>query len=387
MCKERAYACLTSFKTAFLQYSCYNIFMKPIINSLSKLLESVNLAIKQLDIESDKSKLSSLEDSITQPDFWNDSSNAEKISREASELKKYIESWQKLQSDLQTTLDLAQLESGESAKLEFENILKELNTRADSMLVAVKLSGEFDKYPAIVQISAGVGGTDAQDWAQMLQQMYIKYANSSGLGVEILDTSFGEEAGIKSTTLLITGPFAYGLLRCEKGVHRLVRLSPFNSDNLRQTSFALVDVVPQIDDKAVHINDKDLRIDVYRAGGHGGQSVNTTDSAVRITHTPTGISVSIQNERSQLKNKATALSILAARLSELARAQKLDDIEKLRGQVKSADWGAQIRSYVLHPYNKVKDHRTNYETSDTSGVLNGDIGQFIEAYLEQNISK
>lgn len=387
MCKERAYACLTSFKTAFLQYSCYNIFMKPIINSLSKLLESVNLAIKQLDIESDKSKLSSLEDSIAQPDFWNDSTNAEKISREASELKKYIESWQKLQSDLQTTLDLAQLESGESAKLEFENILKELNTRAESMLVAVKLSGEFDKYPAIVQISAGVGGTDAQDWAQMLQQMYIKYANSSGLGVDILDTSFGEEAGIKSTTLLITGPFAYGLLRCEKGVHRLVRLSPFNSDNLRQTSFALVDVVPQIDDKAVHINDKDLRIDVYRAGGHGGQSVNTTDSAVRITHTPTGISVSIQNERSQLKNKATALSILAARLSELARAQKLDDIEKLRGQVKSADWGAQIRSYVLHPYNKVKDHRTNYETSDTSGVLNGDIGQFIEAYLEQNISK
>lgn len=361
--------------------------MKPIINSLSKLLESVNLAIKQLNIESDKSKLSNLEDSIAQPDFWNDSTNAEKISREASELKKYIESWQKLQSDLQTTLDLAQLESGESAKVEFENILKELNTRADSMLVAVKLSGEFDKYPAIVQISAGVGGTDAQDWAQMLQQMYIKYANSSGLGVEILDTSFGEEAGIKSTTLLITGPFAYGLLRCEKGVHRLVRLSPFNSDNLRQTSFALVDVVPQIDDKAVHINDKDLRIDVYRAGGHGGQSVNTTDSAVRITHIPTGISVSIQNERSQLKNKATALSILAARLSELARAQKLDDIEKLRGQVKSADWGAQIRSYVLHPYNKVKDHRTNYETSDTSGVLNGDIGQLIEAYLEQNISK
>lgn len=387
MCKERAYACLTSFKTAFLQYSCYNIFMKPIINSLSKLLESVNLAIKQLDIESDKSRLSSLEDSITQPDFWNDSSNAEKISREASELKKYIESWQKLQSDLQTTLDLAQLESGESAKLEFESILKELNTRAESMLVAVKLSGEFDKYPAIVQISAGVGGTDAQDWAQMLQQMYTKYSNSSGLGVEILDTSFGEEAGIKSTTLLITGPFAYGLLRCEKGVHRLVRLSPFNSDNLRQTSFALVDVVPQIDDKAVHINDKDLRIDVYRAGGHGGQSVNTTDSAVRITHIPTGISVSIQNERSQLKNKATALSILAARLSELARAQKLDDIDKLRGQVKSADWGAQIRSYVLHPYNKVKDHRTNYETSDTSGVLNGDIGQLIEAYLEQNISK
>lgn len=360
--------------------------MKPIIKSLASLLESVNLAIKQLDIESDKAKLSALEDSIAEPEFWKDSTKAEKISREASELRRYIDSWQKLQSDLQTTLDLAQLESTESAKKDFDNILQELISRADSMLVAVKLSEEFDKNSAIVQISAGVGGTDAQDWAQMLQQMYIKYANTTGLGVEVIDTSFGEEAGIKSTTLLITGQFAYGLLKCEKGVHRLVRLSPFNSDNLRQTSFALVDVVPQIDEKAVNISEKDLRIDVYRAGGHGGQSVNTTDSAVRITHLPTGTTVSIQNERSQLKNKATALSILAARLSELARTQKLDDIEKLRGKVKSADWGAQIRSYVLHPYNKVKDHRTNFETSDTSGVLNGDVQPFIEAYLEQNIS-
>jgi peptide chain release factor 2 len=361
--------------------------MKPIIKSLAELLESVNLAIKQLNLEADKTKLKELENSIAEPDFWLDSTSAEKVSRKASELKRYISSWDKLQSDLQTTLDLAQLESGESAKQEFDKVLEELTKRTENMLVAVKLSGEFDKNPAIVQISAGVGGTDAQDWAQMLQQMYIKYANTQGLSVEILDTSYGEEAGIKSTTLLITGQFAYGLLKCEKGVHRLVRLSPFNSDNLRQTSFALVDVVPQIDDKSIHIDEKDLRIDVYRAGGHGGQSVNTTDSAVRITHLPTGTSVSIQNERSQLKNKATALSILSARLAELARAQKLDDIEKLRGKVKSADWGAQIRSYVLHPYTKVKDHRTGFETSDTSGVLNGNIEPFIEAYLEQNISK
>lgn len=361
--------------------------MKPIIKSLSELLESVNLAIKQLHIESDKAKLSLLEDSIAEPDFWQDSPNAERVSREASELKRYISSWEKLQSDLQTTLDLAQLEPGQSGQQEFEKILEELVKRSEAMLVAVKLSGEFDKNPAVVQISAGVGGTDAQDWAQMLQQMYIKYANKTGLNVEILDTSFGEEAGIKSTTLLISGQFAYGLIKCEKGVHRLVRLSPFNSDNLRQTSFALVDVVPQIDEKSVNINEKDLRIDVYRAGGHGGQSVNTTDSAVRITHLPTGVTVSIQNERSQLKNKVTALSILKARLSELTREQKLDDIEKLRGKVKSADWGAQIRSYVLHPYTKVKDHRTKFETSDTSSVLNGDIEPFIEAYLEQNISR
>lgn len=361
--------------------------MKPIIKSLTSLLESVNMAIKQLDIKSERTKLASLEDSIAEPDFWNDRSNAEKISREASELKRYINSWEDLQSDLQTTLDLAQIELDDSSINDFENVLKELTSRANSMLVAVKLAEEFDRNPAIVQISAGVGGTDAQDWAQMLQQMYIKYANTAGMSVEILDTSFGEEAGIKSSTMRITGPFAYGLLKCEKGVHRLVRLSPFNSDNLRQTSFALVDVIPQIDDKSIHIDEKDLRIDVYRAGGHGGQSVNTTDSAVRITHLPTGTTVAIQNERSQLKNKATALSILTARLSELARTQKLDDIEKLRGKVKSADWGAQIRSYVLHPYTKVKDHRTNYETSDTSSVLNGDIQPFVEAYLEQNISK
>lgn len=385
LCVQRQTLVL-SYKYLVLRL-CYNKDMKPIIKSLASLLESVNMAIKQLDIESEKVKLSDLEDSIAEPDFWKDSTSAEKISREASELKRYIESWQKLQSDLETTLDLAQLESDDTSQEDFENILHELTIRADGMLVAVKLSGEFDKRPAIVQISAGVGGTDAQDWAQMLQQMYIKYANSNGLSVEVLDTSFGEEAGIKSTTLLITGPFAYGLLSCEKGVHRLVRLSPFNSDNLRQTSFALVDVVPQIDEKTVQINEKDLRIDVYRAGGHGGQSVNTTDSAVRITHIPTGTTVSIQNERSQLKNKATALSILSARLADLARSQKLDDIEKLRGKVKSADWGAQIRSYVLHPYTKVKDHRTNFETSDTSGVLNGDIQPFIEAYLEQNITK
>ena len=366
---------------------CYNTIMKSIINTLTQMLESVNLAIKQLDIESDKQRLAQLEEQIADPDFWKDSSSAEKISKQASELRRYIQDWGKLQSDIKTTLDLAQLESNDTAKLEFENILKELNSRAESMLVAVKLSGEFDKNPAILQISAGVGGTDAQDWALMLQQMYIKYANSVGFNVEILDTSFGEEAGIKSCTLLITGQFAYGLLKSEKGVHRLVRLSPFNSDNLRQTSFALVDVIPQIEQETLHIDPKDLRIDVYRAGGHGGQSVNTTDSAVRVTHLPTGITVSIQNERSQLKNKQTALSVLAARLAELSRTQKVDDIKKLRGEMKSADWGAQIRSYVLHPYNKVKDHRTNYETSDTSGVLNGDIGSFIEAYLTQNISK
>ncbi len=362
--------------------------MKNIIKQLSELLESVDTAIKQLDIEGEKKLLKNLEEQISEPGFWDDSEKAEKISREAADLKKYLGNWFDIRDELQTTLDLAQMETNnETASKEFANVTKLLQERAAQILIAVKLNGEFDKNPAILQLSAGVGGTDAQDWTEMLQQMYIKYANSNGLTVEILDTSFGEEAGIKSTTLRISGPFAYGKLKCEKGVHRLVRLSPYNSDNLRQTSFALVDVIPEIISENIDIDNKDLRIDVYRAGGHGGQSVNTTDSAVRITHLPTGLTVAIQNERSQLKNKQMALKVLYARLLELTREQKIKDIADLRGKVKSADWGSQIRSYVLHPYNKVKDHRTGYETSDTSGVLNGEIEPFIDAYLNKTLNR
>ena len=364
-----------------------NLSLKNTISQLASLLESVDLAISSLDLAHDEKKLLADEDQMSSPDFWLDSQKAEAHSKQTAELRRYVSNWQELRSDLQTTLELAQLESGEEASSQFAGLLKDLQARSNEALVAVKLSGEFDRSNAILQISAGVGGTDAQDWAQMLQEMYIKYANTHGLSVDILDTSYGEEAGIKSTTLRISGPFAYGKLKAEKGTHRLVRLSPFNSDNLRQTSFALVDTVPEIAQAEVKLDEKDLRIDVYRAGGNGGQSVNTTDSAVRITHLPTGTTVAIQNERSQLKNKAVAMSVLFARLSELAREQKLKDVAELRGNVRSADWGSQIRSYVLHPYTKVKDHRTGYETSDTSAVLGGEIEPFIQAYLDQNIAK
>lgn len=361
--------------------------MKNIITQLTNLLEAINLAMTTLDVEKDQVKLLSLEETMSDADFWQDSQKAKAISKQAAELRRYVQNWFDLQSELQTTLELAQLEDSEEAASQFGGLLSDLDSRCSDALIAVKLSGEFDKNAAIIQVSAGVGGTDAQDWAQMLQEMYIKYANSHDLSVEILDTSYGEEAGIKSSTLHISGPFAYGKLKAEKGVHRLVRLSPFNSDNLRQTSFALVDVVPELGDAEVNIDEKDVRIDVYRSGGNGGQSVNTTDSAVRITHIPTGTAVAIQNERSQLKNKQLAMSVLYSKLSELAREQKLKDVAELRGVVKSADWGSQIRSYVLHPYTKVKDHRTSYETSDTSGVLGGEIEPFIQAYLDQNISK
>lgn len=360
--------------------------MKPIIDQLSRLLTQVQQAKTQLKLEDERRRLGELEEQMQAPDFWNDTEAAQQMSREAAQLREYIEGWEQLEEELTTILELAEM-SDDSQVAEFSGLYQDLQRRVEAAMIAVKLSGEHDRAPAIVQISAGVGGTDAQDWAEMLLAMYTRAAEKLGLAAELVDISRGEEAGIKSATLELSGPFAFGKLKSEKGVHRLVRLSPFNSDSLRQTSFALVDVVPEIPMEQIDLDEKDLRIDVFRSGGHGGQSVNTTDSAVRITHLPTGIVVSIQNERSQLKNKAKAMSIMAAKLAELAREQHLESVAELRGQVKSADWGAQIRSYVLHPYKKVKDHRTGYETSDTDGVLSGEIEPFIEAYLTANLAK
>jgi peptide chain release factor 2 len=235
-----------------------------------------------------------------------------------------------------------------------------------------------------VRITAGVGGTDAQDWAEMLERMYLRWAEKAGMQTRSIERSSGEEAGIKTSVIEVTGPYAYGRLKSEHGVHRLVRLSPFNSDNLRQTSFALVEVLPQIDaPEEVALDDKDLKIDVYRAGGHGGQSVNTTDSAVRVTHLPTGIVVAIQNERSQLQNKETALKILRSKLAQLKLEQHTESLSDLRAG-ESANWGSQIRNYVLHPYTLVKDTRTKREDRDAGGVLDGKIDSFIEAYLEDS---
>jgi peptide chain release factor 2 len=241
----------------------------------------------------------------------------------------------------------------------------------------------YDDHNAILRLSAGVGGTDAQDWTEMLERMYLRWAEKSNMQATLVERSTGEEAGIKSAVIEITGPYAYGKLRSEHGVHRLVRLSPFNSDNLRQTSFALVEVLPQIDaPDEVLLDDKDLKIDVYRSGGHGGQSVNTTDSAVRVTHMPTGIVVAIQNERSQLQNKETALKILRSKLAQLQLEQHAANISELQAG-ESANWGSQIRNYVLHPYSLVKDTRTKHENRDVQGVLDGKIDDFIDAYLQQ----
>ena len=357
--------------------------MKQLIEKLTTKLNEVEAAIKKLNIESDKKLLLELEEEMSSPDLWNDQDRAESVSKESANLKSYIQDWDNLHQDLSDTIELMELsEDGD----EYTAVVKDLIERADKMLVTVKLNGENDKSPAIMQLSAGVGGTDAADWTEMLERMYLRYAENYGLTAEVLEESQAEEAGIKSATIRFNGPFAYGKLRSEKGVHRLVRLSPFNSDNLRQTSFALVDVIPEIEKAELNIDEKDLKIDTYRSSGKGGQSVNTTDSAVRITHLPTGTVVSIQSERSQLKNKQRAMSILASRLAELAREEHQEDISQLKAS-KSADWGSQIRSYVLHPYQKVKDNRSGFETSDTQGVLDGNIEPLIEAYLSSQVGK
>lgn len=357
--------------------------MKDLIDQLKKAQNELNDAVKKLDINSDRSKLAELETEISSSDLWKDPERAEVVTKEAANLKSYIEGWDNLLEEINTTLEIMEIDSGDN---EYSRTAQELIDRANKAMMTVKLNGKYDKSAAIMQLSAGVGGTDAADWTEMLERMYLRYAEKAELSAEILEESPAEEAGIKSATIRFSGPFAYGKLRSEKGVHRLVRLSPFNSDNLRQTSFALVDVIPEIEKFDINIDEKDLKIDTYRSSGKGGQSVNTTDSAVRITHIPTGLVVAIQNERSQLKNKQRAMSILLSRLAELSREQHQEDIAQLKA-TKSADWGSQIRSYVLHPYQKVKDNRSGFETSDTQGILDGDIDPLIEAYLSSQVGR
>jgi peptide chain release factor 2 len=271
-------------------------------------------------------------------------------------------------------------------RAELEQTLADVTARFDELKEALKFSGPYDDQDAIVSIHAGAGGADAQDWAGMLLRMYVRYAEKQGWSVQTVEESAGEEGGTKSVTLEISGDYAYGKLKGEHGVHRLVRLSPFNAES-RETSFAKVEIMPKIDTpEIVQIDEKDLKIDVYRSGGHGGQSVNTTDSAVRITHLPTNIVVAIQNERSQLQNRETAMTILRSRLAQLQLEQHAERLSDLKGPNEQAAWGNQIRSYVLHPYKQVKDLRTSYTSTDPDAVLGGDLDPFIAAYLEGSLS-
>jgi peptide chain release factor 2 len=359
--------------------------MQPLEKRLHDLSLALDAAYAQLAIDEKAAQAETLETELAAPEIWNNPSNAQDKSRQLAALTTMVQPWQTLQAQVSDMSELMEL-GDDSLLAEFEGQVTALEAEFAERKKELLFSGEFDDHNAILRITAGVGGTDAQDWAEMLERMYLRWAEKSGFEAKNVERSTGEEAGIKTSVIEVMGGYAYGRLKSEHGVHRLVRLSPFNSDNLRQTSFALVEVLPQIDapDEVV-IDDKDLKIDVYRAGGHGGQSVNTTDSAVRVTHLPTGIVVAIQNERSQLQNKETAMKILRSKLAQLQLEQHASDISDLQAG-ESANWGSQIRNYVLHPYTMVKDTRTKYEERDASSVLDGKIDGFITAYLEANLS-
>lgn len=355
--------------------------MQPLIKRLKELNLQVTAALARLAIEPKKAEIEALEVQLATPEIWNNPANAQAKSKQLAAVKSMIDPWLTLQVQTDDMVELMDLDD-DSLLGEFEGQIIALEKEFASLRKDLLFDGEYDDHNAILRLSAGVGGTDAQDWTEMLERMYLRWAEKSGMSATTIERSTGEEAGIKSSVIEITGAFAYGKLRSENGVHRLIRLSPYNSDNLRQTSFALVEILPQIDTpEEVKIDDKDLKIDVYRAGGHGGQSVNTTDSAVRVTHIPTGIVVAIQNERSQLQNKETAMKILRSKLAQMQLDQHTSSITELQAG-ESANWGSQIRNYVLHPYTLVKDTRTKHETNNAQGVLDGDLDPFMTAFLE-----
>lgn len=361
--------------------------MQDLSKQINQLQKDVESATDKLKIDKLKNELDNLTSQSQEPNFWDDSSSAQSIMQQISKLDNQVSPWLELQKSIKDNKELLELDD---AKLqgELNTQISSMQAKFDSLKDSLKLSGPYDSRDAIISIFAGAGGTDAQDWAQMLHRMYIRFFEKNNFKATVIEESTGDEAGLKSVTVEVKGTNVYGALKSEQGVHRLVRLSPFNSDNLRQTSFAKVDVLPEIDKPGdLEIDDKDLKIDVYRSGGHGGQSVNTTDSAVRITHLPTGIVVAIQNERSQLQNRETAMTILRSRLVSLQIEQHKDKLSELKGPNQSAEWGNQIRSYVLHPYKQVKDLRTKHESNDPDKVLDGDLEPFINAYLDYSLKQ
>lgn len=356
--------------------------MQPLKKQISELLGQVRAAFESLHIDAKVEELAKIDEQLADSNVWANVERAQMLSKESAALRAQTEPWQVLRaqvSDLEELLELGD----DSMCVEISGQLAACNSEYERLKNDLLYQDEYDDHSAILKLSAGAGGTDAQDWTEILERMYLRWCEKSGMKTELIERNPGEEAGIKSAMYSVSGPYAYGKLKSEHGVHRLVRLSPFNADNLRQTSFALVEAMPEIDaPDEVQIDEKDLKIDVYRSGGKGGQSVNTTDSAVRITHLPTGTVVAIQNERSQLQNKDTALKILRGRLAQMQVEQHAETLADLRAG-ESASWGNQIRNYVLHPYTLVKDTRTKYEDHDASGVLDGKLDEFMRSYLEQ----
>jgi peptide chain release factor 2 len=339
------------------------------------------------DLSSMEDEVALLENRSSDIDLWNDPQNAQQVMKQYADLKSELEELKKFELRIQDTYDLAQM-ADESMWTDIELEVNQIISKIDQLELKALLSAPYDKGNALLTIHAGAGGVDSQDWASMLQRQYLRWAEKHHYTTEILEFTPGEEAGIKSMTISVTGPYAYGYLQSEKGVHRLVRLSPFDSAHRRHTSFAMVEVLPEIEDTDpnIQIPVEDIKIEVYKSSGAGGQNVQKNSTAVRITHLPTGIIASCQNERSQTQNRESALKVLRARLYALSLEAHVQQISDLRGEYTKAEWGSQIRSYVLHPYQMVKDHRTNFEMGNTQAVLDGDLDGLIEAYLKYQAS-
>ncbi|MFH1456857.1 MAG: peptide chain release factor 2 [Patescibacteria group bacterium] len=366
--------------------------MPGVIDEIKKLQDRLHELSAMLNIVQKKQKVLELEDQMQDKKFWQDQNNAKLVSQQASNLRQEIKEFEDLNKrvvdllEFQTGID--EENSSKESEIFIEDELSIINKNFEKLEFKTLLSARYDINNAIIAIHAGTGGTDAQDWAEMLERMYLRFCENKHFKTSILDRQAGNEAGIKSVIFEVVGNYSYGYLKSEAGVHRLVRISPFDAEKMRHTSFALVEVLPILEEvEDIELKEEDLEIDTFKSSGHGGQSVNTTDSAVRIRHKPTGITASCQNERSQLQNKQTALKILKSRLKQFQETELEEERKKLRGEFSEAVWGNQARSYVLHPYKLVKDHRTEYETQDTEFVLDGNLDDFIGNFLKSKVKK